>query len=148
MSPEQKRAITAVVISGLILFGWQYFFAPPVVQTATVTKTEIKNVSLNDQSKPETPSSVSDAVVVESQSIEINNEKITYTIDSNLTVKEVTSEQTHEKLTDLFKLQKNNKVLFNFDGSFKSMVSFFVKKNDMDISELETVLKEINKKKD
>ena len=33
-----------------------------------------------------------------------------------------------------------------FDGSFKSMVSFFVKKNDMDIAELETILKEINKK--
>jgi BlaI family penicillinase repressor len=33
-----------------------------------------------------------------------------------------------------------------FDGSFKSMVSFFVKKNDMDISELESILKEINKK--
>ena len=35
-----------------------------------------------------------------------------------------------------------------FEGSFKSMVSFFVKKNDMDISELESVLKEINKKKE
>jgi len=33
-----------------------------------------------------------------------------------------------------------------FGGSFKSMVSFFVKKNDMDIAELESVLKEINKK--
>ncbi|WGK66207.1 BlaI/MecI/CopY family transcriptional regulator [Croceiramulus getboli] len=33
-----------------------------------------------------------------------------------------------------------------FDGSFKSMVSFFVKKNDMNVQELEEVLKEINKK--
>lgn len=33
-----------------------------------------------------------------------------------------------------------------FQGSFKSMVSFFVKKNDIDINELENVLKEINKK--
>ena len=32
-----------------------------------------------------------------------------------------------------------------FDGSFKSMVSFFVKKNDLDIKELEAVLNEINK---
>ncbi len=35
-----------------------------------------------------------------------------------------------------------------FGGSFKSMVSFFVKKNDMDVEELEKVLKEINKKED
>ena len=34
-----------------------------------------------------------------------------------------------------------------FEGSFKSMVSFFVKENKMDISELETILKEMNKKK-
>jgi len=33
-----------------------------------------------------------------------------------------------------------------FEGSFQSMVSFFVKENKMDISELESILKEINKK--
>lgn len=34
-----------------------------------------------------------------------------------------------------------------FGGSFKSMVSFFVKKNDVDINELEGILKEIEKTK-
>lgn len=32
-----------------------------------------------------------------------------------------------------------------FHGSFKSMVSFFMKKNDMSLSELEAVMKEIKK---
>lgn len=32
-----------------------------------------------------------------------------------------------------------------FQGSFKSMVSFFVKKNDVSISEMEEIMKEINK---
>lgn len=32
-----------------------------------------------------------------------------------------------------------------FDGSFKSMVSFFVKKKEMSAGELESILKEINK---
>lgn len=35
-----------------------------------------------------------------------------------------------------------------FQGSFKSMVSFFVKQNKMDISELESILKDINKNKE
>ena len=35
-----------------------------------------------------------------------------------------------------------------FEGSFKSMVSFFVKKNDVDINELETILEAINVKKE
>lgn len=35
-----------------------------------------------------------------------------------------------------------------FNGSFKSMVSFFVKKNKMDVQELEDILKEIDKKEE
>jgi predicted transcriptional regulator len=34
-----------------------------------------------------------------------------------------------------------------FEGSFKSMVSFFVKKNDVSLNELEEIFKEINDKK-
>ncbi|MDP5093247.1 MAG: BlaI/MecI/CopY family transcriptional regulator [Polaribacter sp.] len=33
-----------------------------------------------------------------------------------------------------------------FEGSFKSLVSFFVKENNMDVAELEAILKEVNKK--
>lgn len=33
-----------------------------------------------------------------------------------------------------------------FQGSFKSMVSFFMKKNDISIQELESIMGEINKK--
>ena len=43
--------------------------------------------------------------------------------------------------------QSINKLVDNyFQGSFKSMVSFFVKKNDISLNELESVLNEINKK--
>ncbi|NVK52960.1 MAG: BlaI/MecI/CopY family transcriptional regulator [Flavobacteriaceae bacterium] len=51
--------------------------------------------------------------------------------------KDVYSNQTIHKVMDGY-----------FGGSFKSMVSFFVKKNDMDIKELESILKEINTKKE
>lgn len=45
--------------------------------------------------------------------------------------------------------QSINKLVDNyFQGSFKSMVSFFVKKNDISLKDLESVLKEINKKED
>ena len=50
--------------------------------------------------------------------------------------KEVYSNQSLHKLMNGY-----------FDGSFKSMVSFFVKENKMDVSELESILKEVNKKK-
>lgn len=35
-----------------------------------------------------------------------------------------------------------------FQGSFKSMVSFFIKKNDISIREMESILKEINAKRE
>ena len=52
-----------------------------------------------------------------------------------LVAKETYSNQSMTKLVDNY-----------FNGSFKSMVSFFVKKNDLDTKELESILKEINKK--
>lgn len=43
--------------------------------------------------------------------------------------------------------QSINKLVDNyFQGSFKSMVSFFVQKNDVDVKDIETLLDEINKK--
>ncbi len=51
-----------------------------------------------------------------------------------LVEKETYSNQSMNKLVDNY-----------FNGSFKSMVSFFVKKNDLDTKELEAILKEINK---
>ena len=41
-----------------------------------------------------------------------------------------------------------NKLMNNyFNGSFRNMVSFFVKKNDMDVDDLEQILKELNTEK-
>ena len=43
--------------------------------------------------------------------------------------------------------QSINKLLDSyFQGSFKSMVSFFVQKNDVDVKDIETLLNEIDKK--
>ncbi|WP_405606693.1 BlaI/MecI/CopY family transcriptional regulator [Polaribacter sp. Asnod1-A03] len=49
--------------------------------------------------------------------------------------KEAYSNQSLHKLMDGY-----------FNGSFKSMVSFFVKENKMDVKELESILNEVNKK--
>jgi len=49
---------------------------------------------------------------------------------------------------EVYSNQSINKLLDNyFQGSFKSMVSFFVKKNDVDINDIESLLNEINKEK-
>lgn len=52
-----------------------------------------------------------------------------------LVKKEVYSNQSLHKLMDGY-----------FGGSFKSLVSFFVEKNDVSLEEMESILNEINKK--
>lgn len=51
------------------------------------------------------------------------------------------------KKTDYSNQSLNKLVDGYFGGSFKSMVSFFVNKNDVDINELETILEAMNNKK-
>ena len=49
--------------------------------------------------------------------------------------------------TDYSNQRLNKLVDGYFGGSFKSMVSFFVNKNDIDLKEIETILEAINDKK-
>ncbi len=53
-----------------------------------------------------------------------------------LVKKEEYSNQSINKLVDGY-----------FQGSFKSMVSFFMKKNDISLNELQDIMKELDKKK-
>lgn len=55
MGSEQRNAILAVVLSGLILFGWQYFFVPkkpaaPIEPVATSTTAPTTDKGLNQGS--------------------------------------------------------------------------------------------------
>lgn len=52
-----------------------------------------------------------------------------------LVAKEKYSKQTAQKLVEGY-----------FQGSFKSMVSYFTKSNDISVSDLEAILKELNSK--
>lgn len=52
------------------------------------------------------------------------------------------------KKTDYSNQSINTLVDGYFKGSFKSMMAFFIKKNDISIAEMEAVLKEINKEEE
>lgn len=52
MEKDQKNAFFAVILSGVILFGWQYFFGAPTVNTP-VAQEKVASNSV-DSSKPQT----------------------------------------------------------------------------------------------
>ncbi|MBT3583408.1 MAG: hypothetical protein HN509_00765, partial [Halobacteriovoraceae bacterium] len=61
MGSDQKRAFIAIVLSGIVLFGWQAFFAPPRVETPiqntkAVSATNSESASLTMAKAANSPS--------------------------------------------------------------------------------------------
>lgn len=93
MEGDQKRAFLAVIISGFILFGWQYLYGPktqPVVKTQTVVKKETVKLN-NDTSVTTTSSSESGQetkveVVQNLNLYNLKNKNADYVLNNNLTI--------------------------------------------------------------
>lgn len=96
MNNEQKRMFLAVVLSGLVLFGWQTYFAPPkplAVDTPAVTtegktsEVTTKGAATNVVKKVEVPVKTSNSV----STYTISNNGYSVDINSDLTIKNFVS---------------------------------------------------------
>jgi YidC/Oxa1 family membrane protein insertase len=88
MDTDQKRAFYAVVVSGIILFGWQYFFAPaPVQQSTNITTTSSGNVSIPVASDTAAVATGTTNTLTQNQSFELVNGKFSATLDSTLAIR-------------------------------------------------------------
>lgn len=92
LNSDQKRMFLAVVLSGIILFGWQYFFAPkpqpgtsPIVKTEVVTTDNTNKDSQLSSAVASQPGSI-DATKepINLQSIELKNGNFSFTFNSDL----------------------------------------------------------------
>lgn len=89
---DQKRMFLAVVLSGIILFGWQYFFAPkPGVNTppATTSQTVDSKAPVSDSKLSETQAAQTSAVdptkePINLQSLELKNGDFSFVLNSDL----------------------------------------------------------------
>ncbi len=89
MSSDQKRAFLAIILSGVVLFGWQFYFAPKKETTSTnIQAPTQKLTSEQDQSKVKlTPVKQP----VETQSVvtkadKLANNDFSYSIDNHLSL--------------------------------------------------------------
>ncbi|MBY0516067.1 MAG: membrane protein insertase YidC [Bacteriovoracaceae bacterium] len=80
MPSDQKNALFAVVLSGLILFGWQYFFAPKApAPVADLPPSDTKIVNEN------TPAQANDSQpVMVGSKIELREKNVSVDVSSNL----------------------------------------------------------------
>jgi YidC/Oxa1 family membrane protein insertase len=84
MDADQKRAFYAVVVSGVILFGWQYFFAPAPVPPQTIP-TQAVTATINQPSP--TNSAVPLVAPTQNDTYELVNGKFSTTLDSTLAIR-------------------------------------------------------------
>ena len=88
---DQKRAFVAVLLSGLVLFGWQYYFAPKAVTNtvAPVKAQEASSTTVKEASQPATigaPTAPAAPQVTTIQSFNLSHNGYEFKINNDLTV--------------------------------------------------------------
>lgn len=115
---DQKRMFLAVVLSGVILFGWQYFFAPkPGVNTPPATTTQT-----SDNKAPVSDSKLSDTLATQTttadpskepinlQSLELKNGGYSFVLNSDLSFENATNANSVFPFSELAETQYPLKV--------------------------------------
>lgn len=88
---DQKRAFIAVLLSGVVLFGWQHYFAPKAPIAAPVTTTKEVPTTTDLTAKPTTGEApkldaTTAAVPTTIQPFTLKKDKHEFTINNDLTV--------------------------------------------------------------
>lgn len=117
MGSEQRNALFAVVLSGLILFGWQYFFAPPPNSTEIVPigpETKVASGSI----EPATPSAPIEPLA-ETYTLSTENAQVTFS--NTLVIQDFENAQAGLPFADIVGSKAPVRVDFDFGQGFRPL---------------------------
>lgn len=97
MSSDQKNALFAVVLSGMILFGWQYFFAPRPAATDAAPAAPIAQTAPANATVAAAPAQAPVSV----QDISVSNGGFTAQLTSNLGFKGLAHDQARFPFSEI-----------------------------------------------
>lgn len=126
MKDDQKRAFLAVFLSGLILFGWQYFFAPKTDYSETMKKkdsTNVESTKKSDISKIDNVSNESnndEIKAIDVVNFELKNNSNFYKLNNSLQIVEATSFENDSHFEKYFTSNTYN-IFFDFNDGFKQL---------------------------
>lgn len=126
MGSDQRNAVLAVVLSGLILFGWQYFFAPPKPVSAPIepkVTTEVTTQVIKDGETKSGPIEPAKEEV-----FTLSSGEVSVSIDNNLTVRDFKNPQAAFSFENTVGVKKPMQVQFDFGDGFKTLS--FVKEGE------------------
>jgi YidC/Oxa1 family membrane protein insertase len=142
MGSEQRNALIAVVLSGLILFGWQYYFAAPKAPTAAPvgpTATEVSSSTPSQATGTPVPAAAPIEAVV-TEEFNLAGAGVGLTFDSFLSVKNFENTQAAFNFKDTVNNQSPMKIEFDFGSGFQSIAfsktadnKFFNASNDLTV---------------
>lgn len=128
MGSEQRNALVAVVLSGLILFGWQYYFAPPKqapapVQTTVTTEQNPANSGTVSAGQPAGTTTAGGPIepVVAAEVFTMTGAGVSVTFDNTLAVKDMQNSQAAFKFEDTVGSATPMAVQFDFGNGFQTL---------------------------
>ena len=122
MGSEQKNAFLAISLSALILFGWQYYFAPKKLETAPIEATPSTIVQNNspEASSPSAGGPIEPVAAVASN-YTLKKGAVAVTFDNNLVINDFQNPQAAFAFKDTVGVAKPLKVDFDFGQGFQSV---------------------------
>jgi YidC/Oxa1 family membrane protein insertase len=126
MGSEQRNALIAIVLSGLILFGWQTYFAPQKsAEHAPVGPEMVKTDQPAQPSGAITPSNGAQAAPIEpvitEEDFNLQGPGVSVTFDNSLTVKNLENSQTAFNFKNTVDSAQPMRVEFDFGNGFKTL---------------------------
>lgn len=116
MGSEQRNALVAMVLSGLILFGWQYYFSPQKTVVAPVGPIKTDQASQQVTSIPDTK--VSAPIEPVAENFVISDSGVSITFDNTLAVKNFENLQSAFRFQDTVDSGQPLKIEFDFGKGF------------------------------
>ena len=121
MGSDQKNAFQAISLSALILFGWQYFFAPPKPATAPI-EAPITTVAERSGKPDTTPADGPiEPVTAEASTFTLSRGEVAVSFDNNLVINNFKNPQAAFGFQDTVGATKPLKVDFDFGKGFESV---------------------------
>lgn len=121
MGSEQKNAFLAISLSALILFGWQFYFAPKKPETAPIEApitTPAERAGKGDTTPAAGPI---EPTTVTSSTYTLNRGEVAVTFDNSFTINDFKNPQAAFAFNETVGSDKPLKVDFDFGQGFQSV---------------------------
>lgn len=131
MGNDQSRAFMAVILSGMILFGWSYFFGP---DQADIPQEVAEKVKAQSKVAPSTNAVVANSPVLDSAPVSRVIEKKFYTlengdnqilIDNSLNIKDFKSYLSEQPFSDVMGAESSIAIAVQDNNNFSNLIFDF-----------------------